>query len=143
MVWVLSIKQKIIRICGWYFLQDWNFKRWCSSGVYSGAALVLVYVNDLTQLLSKSDSYRCGDDTCVFYQEKDIPKIVGVLTRRFSTLNGWLFNNTLSIHFGEYQTKCPLFSKTKRSSKLNIANRNYNIKQCHTVEYLGNILILI
>ena len=115
-----------------------------NDGVPQGSILGrLLFLNDLTQSLSKKDSYCCADDTCVFYQEKDIPKIVGVLIRKFSTLYGWLFNNTLSIHFGEYQTKCPLFSKTKRSSKLNIANRNYNIKQCHTVEYLGTILILI
>ena len=141
MVWVLSIKQKILRICGWYFLQGWNFKRWCSSRVYSGAALV--FERSYPIIIKKGFLYCCADDTCVFYQEKDIPKIVGVLTRKFSTLYGWLFNNTLSIHFGEYQTKCPLLSKTKRSSKLNIANGNYNIKQCHYVEYLGVILILI
>ena len=34
--------------------------------------LVLIYVNDL---ISKSGSYLYADNTCIFYQDKDVEKI--------------------------------------------------------------------
>ena len=63
-----------------------------------------------------------------------------VLTKELSTVCEWFVDNKLMIHFGESKTKCIFFSKTKRSSKLNITYGDHNIKLCHTVEYLGGRL---
>ena len=52
----------------------------------------------------------------ILYQDRDINAIENV----FSTLYKWFVSDYFSIHFGEDKTKCILFSKSKRSSKLNI-----------------------
>ena len=48
-------------------------------GVQQGFTLgllpFLLHVNDLPQSLSKAGFYLYADDTCIFYQRKDIKKI--------------------------------------------------------------------
>ena len=47
-------------------------------GVPQGSILVSlllsIYINDLPQALNKNESYLYADDTCIFYQDKDIEK---------------------------------------------------------------------
>ena len=74
--------------------------------------------HDFPPLSLKSGTYLYVDDTSIFYQAKDVHKIV--LNKVFLTLCELLFDNRQSIHFGENKTKDALFSKTKRSSKLYI-----------------------
>ena len=50
-----------------------------SQGAILGPLLFLIYINDLSQALSKSRSYLYADDTCIFYQNKDVEKIEKVL----------------------------------------------------------------
>ena len=98
--------------------------------------LFLIYINDLPQSLSGSRPYLYVDDTCMFYQDKKIDEIEDVLKKEFSTCCAWFVDNRLLIHFGEDRTKCILFSKIKRLSKLNIPYGDHIIEQCHTIEYL-------
>ena len=46
--------------------------------------LFLIYINDLPQALNETGSYV--DDTCIFYQDKDVEKIERVLNKEFSSL---------------------------------------------------------
>ena len=51
--------------------------------------------------------------------------IQNVLNKDIANLCDWFVDNKLSIHFGEEETKCILFSRDKDFSKLNIRyNRN-------------------
>ena len=38
--------------------------------------LFLIYINDLPQVLTETGSYLYTDDICIFYQDKDVEKIV-------------------------------------------------------------------
>ena len=40
-----------------------------------GPLLFLIYINDLPQALNESGSYLYADDTCIFYQDKDVERI--------------------------------------------------------------------
>ena len=101
-----------------------------------GQLLFLIYYNDLPQSLSESGYYLYADDICIFFQDKDVHKIEDALIKEFSTFREWFVDKSLSIHFMEDKTKCILFSKTKRSSKLSISYGDHVFKQYHTVKYL-------
>ena len=49
-----------------------------------GPLLLLIYIDDFSQLLLERSSYLYTDETCVLYQGKDIHKI-DVLSKEFST----------------------------------------------------------
>ena len=76
-----------------------------------GPLLILLYFIDLLQSLSEIDSYHYGDDTCIFYWDKDVQKIEDYLNKEFSTFSKWFVDNKLSIHFREDKTKCSLVWK--------------------------------
>ena len=72
-----------------------------------GLLLFLSYVNDIKQVVD------CGlslypDDSCFFYQHKDVSKIEQNLSKNFSSFCDWFVDNKLSIDFGEDKTKCIL-----------------------------------
>ena len=49
----------------------------------------LTYINDLPQALNDTVSYLYADDTCIFYQDKDVEKIEKALKMEFSSLCEW------------------------------------------------------
>ena len=109
-------------------------------GSILGPLLFLIYINDLPQSLNETGSYLYADDTCIFYQHKDIKEIERILNKEFSSLCEWFIDNKLSIHFGEDKTKSILFSRKKEAQILNISYDGHSIKQHNTVEYLGCLL---
>ena len=86
------------------------------------------------------DLFVYADDSCLVYQHKDAIKIEQILNKNFSNICNWFVNSKLSIHFGEDKTKCILFSTKQKLNKtvsLNIRHGTLQIKQYHTVTYLG------
>ena len=121
MVSIISLKHKVfcdIRKC----LSDAALINW---GVPQGSILetllILIYINDLPQALNETGSYLYADDTCIFYQDKDVEKIERVLNKEFSSLCEWFIDNKLSIHFGDDKIKIIFFSRMKSPPKLNIS----------------------
>ena len=47
----------------------------CTTRFYSWIPPFLLYVNDIPQSLSEADSYLYVEDTCIFYEHKDVNKI--------------------------------------------------------------------
>ena len=82
-------------------------------GSILGPLLFLIYVNDLPRSLSESGSDFYADDTCIFYQDKDVHKIVDVLNKEFSTLK-------LSIHFWIKQNELKIKQNVLSFLKLNV-----------------------
>ena len=109
-------------------------------GSILGPLLFLIYINDLPQSLSETASNLHADDTCIYYQHRNIQKIENVLNKEFSSLCEWFIDNKLSIHFGEDKTKAILFTRKKTEAKLNICFQDHSIKQYNCVEYLVCLL---
>ena len=83
MLSITSLKQKIFCDTGKCLFRCWNNKLWRSTRIYLRAAsLPNIYIIDLLQALNKTVSYLYADDTCIFYQDKDVEKIEKVLTTR-------------------------------------------------------------
>ena len=111
-------------------------------GSILGPLLFLLYVNDMKQAIT-SDLLLYADDSCIFFQHKEVKYIQEQLNRDFSSLCDWFIDNKLSIHFGEDKTKCILFAskhKVKKADKLSIVYHNIEIKQHSCVSYLGCLL---
>ena len=70
-------------------------------GSILGPILFLIYINDLPQALSETISNLYADDTCIYYQHKNVQEIEAILNKEFSSLCEWFIDNKLSIHFGE------------------------------------------
>ena len=69
-------------------------------GSIIGPLLFLIYINDLPQALSETASNLYADDTCIYYQHKNVQEIEAILNKEFSSLCEWFIDNKLSIHFG-------------------------------------------
>ena len=70
-------------------------------GLFLGSLLFLIHINDPLQSLSESGSYLYVDDTCIFYQHKDIHKIEDVLSKEFSTCFEWFVDNSCRFILGK------------------------------------------
>ena len=79
-------------------------------GAILGPLFFLIYINDLPQALNETGSSLYADDTCIFYQDKDVQKIEEVLNKEFSSLCEWFVDNKLSIQFGDDKTNTIFFS---------------------------------
>ena len=89
------------------------------------------------------DLFLYADDSCLVYQHKDVSKIEQNLNKNFSNICDWFVDNKLSIHFGEDKTKCILFGtkqKLNKTGSRTIRHGTIQIKQSHTVNYLGYAL---
>ena len=109
-------------------------------GSILGPLLFLIYINDLPQALSETASNLYADNTCIYYQHKNVQEIEAILNKEFSFLCEWFIDNKLSIHFGEDKTKSILFTRSKTPEKLNISFQDHSIRQYNCVEYLGCFL---
>ena len=81
-----------------------------------------------------------ADDTCLFFQHKNIKVIEQELNNSFADLCEWFVDNRLSIHFGEDKTKSISFGskyKIKNLEPLRIEYNSIKIKQYRKVTYLG------
>ena len=131
---ITYLKQKIFRDNRNCLFRCFTNKLWCSARIYYRAAPLpnTVYVNDLPQALNETGSYLYADDSCIFYQDKDVEKIGRVLNEEFSSLL-WM----VAIHFGNDKTKAMFFFWMKSPPKLTISYGGYSLKQHITVVYLG------
>ena len=89
------------------------------------------------------DLFLYADASCLVYQHKDVSKIEQNLNKNFLNICNWFVDNKLSIHFGEDKAKCILFGtkqKLDKTGSLNIKHGTIQIKQYHTVTYLGCVI---
>ena len=61
--------------------------------------LFLPYVNNMKQAVD-CDLFLYADDSCLFYQHKDMREIERNPNKNFSDVCDWLVDNKQIIHFG-------------------------------------------
>ena len=75
MVQILSFKQKIFVSVEGVFSEEGLPTCGVPQGSILGPFLLLIYFNDLLQSLRETASNLYADDTCIYYQHRDIQKI--------------------------------------------------------------------
>ena len=111
-------------------------------GSILGPFLFFFYVHDMKQAVD-CDLVLYADDSCLVYQHNDVSKIQQNLNKNFLNIYDWFVDNKLSIHFGKDKTKCILCGikqKLNKTGSLNIRRGTIQIKQYHTITYLGPAL---
>ena len=84
MVLIISLKQKFFVTLGNVFSDAGLINSGVLQGSILGPLLFLIYINHLPQALSETGSYLYADNTCIFYQDKDVEKIEKVFNNEFS-----------------------------------------------------------
>ena len=84
-----------------------NLLRGVTEGSIVGSLLLLVYLNNLPQVVG-NNSLLYADDTCTVFQPKSINAIEEQLIREFLSFCDWFVDNKLSINFGQHKTKSEL-----------------------------------
>ena len=95
----------------------WTNKLRCSTRIYLRLLLFLIYISDLPQALNETGSYLYADNTCIFYQDRDVEKIEKVLNNEFSSLCEQFIDNKLSIHSGDDKAKTNFFLSNEKLTK--------------------------
>ena len=87
--------------------------------------------------------FLCADDSCLVFQGKYVKEIEKKLNGDLTNICEWFVDNKRSIHFGKDASKLTLFAstcKTKKAPKLNITDKNIQIKQHSNATYVGCML---
>ena len=110
-------------------------------GSILGPLLFLIYINDLSDVISNTSMYLYADYTVLLSINKDIHDCYTNIQSDLAHINLWCRRNKLSLNIKK--TKCMLFGsrvrlKNSRCPKLNI--NDVNIDFVHQYKYLGVIL---
>ena len=83
---IISLKQKVFYDTRKCLFRCWTNKFWYSTRIcLTVTPLPNIHI-DLPQPLNETGTYPYVDDTCIFYQGKDVEKIEKVLNKEFSSL---------------------------------------------------------
>ena len=123
-----------------YFSDPSNITSGVPQGPILGPLLFLICVNDMPQAV-ESNLFLYADDSCFFFQGKNILEIENQLNRDFTNIGEWFVGNRLSIHLSEDKTKSILFAskhKLKKASK----TKHHPQKYTNQTTFKGHILRL-
>ena len=110
-------------------------------GSILGPLLFLVYINDLSNVITHTSLYLYADDTVLLSMGPDITQCKINMQLDLTRIATWCHSNKLSLNIKK--TKCMLFGsrvrlKHTRCPKLSIDNTNIDF--VHQYKYLGVIL---
>ena len=92
MVSIISLKQKVFCDTRECLFRCWTKKLWCFTRIsLKTTSLPNIHITDLPKALNETRSYLYADDTCIFYQDKDVEKIEKVLNKVWFVFSIWVF----------------------------------------------------
>ena len=108
-------------------------------GSVLGPIFFLLYINDITKVIKRSEICLFADDTVIYNSNKDYQIAENELQEDLNSVNTWLNNNELTINIKK--SKVMTFNKTSNKATnvtLKISEQNLDIVDSY--KYLGLIL---
>ena len=88
-----------------------NNLKW-SQGAVLGHLLFLIFINDLSIAIKKSEFFHFTDDTCLLNIKDSIKKINKVVNKDLKFLIQWVHENKVSLNVAK--TEVIIFTRTKK-----------------------------
>ena len=109
-----------------------------------GPVLFLLYFNDFSKTLFKSEVLMFADDTIVFHAGKSTEEIESVLNNELENIFRYFIKNVLIVNLRKGKTEAPLFGTRRRFNiirgKLAFKFGPFEIKSTNNYKYLGSVI---
>ena len=110
-------------------------------GSILGPLLFIIFLNDITDVISSAKIVKYADDTVIYVADKDIKVIKSKLSEDMNAIAEWLDQNALIINLNKGKTESLLFGTSQRIAKqsetFNVMYRGSNISNTTHYKYLG------
>ena len=111
----------------------------CSTKVYLGPLLFIIYVNDVCNVSNLLLSIMYADDTAVLLSGKSLNDLLDILNTELDLLCNWLQSNKLSLN--TQKTFFILFHRARlKDTNIVITMNGYAINRVNSLKYLGVII---
>ena len=135
----LSNRKQSVCISG-YFSELKTILHGVPQGSVLGPLLFLLYINDLPNAISNSDTFLFADDTGLFFCNKDLKVMEYKVNQDLNSLVSWLNVNKIALNIAK--TEIVLFRSPRKKLfyKVKLSLNGQTVKLSSTVKYLGIIL---
>ena len=100
-------------------------------GSILGPLLFIIFLNDISDVISSAKIIKYADDTVIDVADKDIKVIKSKLSTNLNVIADWLDRNALIINLNKGKTESLLFETSQRIAKqsdtVNVMYRGSNI----------------
>ena len=86
-------------------------------GSILGPLLFIIFLSDITDVISSAKIIKYADDTVIYVADKDIKVIKSKLAKDINAIADWLNQNALIINLNKGKTESLLFGTSQRITK--------------------------
>ena len=110
-------------------------------GSILGPLLFIIFLNDVTDVISSAKIIKYADDAVIYVADKDIKVVKSKLSTDLNAIADWLDQSALIVNLNKGKTESLLFGASQRIAKqsdtFNVMYRGSDISNTTHYKYLG------